>query len=83
MLFTTIRITNYTMKLVTKLKLAAVHNLCDAQDKSTEFMIQYMQDVCKVPFDAVINYLALPSGELEHLRTTVNDFTNFMADWME
>lgn len=30
---------------------------CDAEDKSTEFMIQYMQDYAKVSFDTVMNFL--------------------------
>ncbi len=71
------------MQLTTKLKLAAVHNWCDAEDKSTEFMIQYMQDVCKVSHDTVINYLSLPNPEINTLRTTVMKFIHFMTEWME
>ena len=70
------------MQLSTKLKLAAVHNWCDAEDKSTEFMIQYMQDVCKVSHDTVINYLSLPNPEINTLRTTVVKFADFMIQWM-
>ena len=51
------------MRYITKLKLAAVHQLCEAQDKSTEYTIQYMQDVCKVDLDTVIIYFGLCSGE--------------------
>ncbi len=45
------------MQYITKLKLAAVQQLCDAEDKSTEYMLQLMQDVCKVSLDTVLNYL--------------------------
>ncbi len=30
---------------------------CDENDKSTEFMIEYMQDFADVDFDTVIEYL--------------------------
>ncbi len=30
---------------------------CDTEDKSTEFMIQYMQDYARVNFDEVMNFL--------------------------
>ena len=30
---------------------------CDDNDKSTEFMIQYMQDKAKVSFETVMNFL--------------------------
>lgn len=55
------------MKHLTKLKLAVVHQICDAEDKSTEFMIQYMQAVCKVNHDRVLDYLSLPDEEIETL----------------
>lgn len=29
----------------------------DCEDKSTEYMIQYMQDVCRCTFDQVMEYL--------------------------
>ena len=45
------------MQYITKLKLAAVQQLCDAEDKSTEYMLQLMQDVCNVSLDTVLNYL--------------------------
>ena len=71
------------MKLITKLKLAAVHNLCEAQDRSTEFTIQYMQDVCKVSHETVMNYLSLPEPEKNSLKLIVIQFSEFMNDWME
>lgn len=30
---------------------------CDKHDKSTEFMLQYMQDVAKVDLDCVLGFL--------------------------
>lgn len=30
---------------------------CDWQDKSTEFMFQYMQDVANVSLDEVLNFI--------------------------
>jgi hypothetical protein len=45
------------MQYITKLKLAAVHQLCDAEDKSTEYMYQLMQDSCKVDLDTVNSYM--------------------------
>lgn len=64
------------MKYITKLKLAAIHQLCDAEDKSTEYMIQFMQDTCKVDFNTVIEYLSLEDKEINRLIKNVNDFVN-------
>ena len=61
------------MKYITKLKLAAVHQLCDEEDKSTEYMIQYMQDTCKVDYNAVMNYLMLPEPVKATLRKDINE----------
>lgn len=65
------------MKYITKLKLAAVHQYCDIEDKSTEFMYQFMQDAVGVDLDTVNNYLFL--GEQEHikLRNELNNFLEF------
>jgi len=62
------------MKYITKLKLAAMHQLCDVEDRSTEFMIQYLQDTCKVDLDTVMEYLTLPQQEKNTLRREVNGF---------
>lgn len=62
------------MKYITKLKLAAVHQLCDAEDRSTEYTIAYMQDMCKVDHDTVMSYLLLPENELNKLREEVMSF---------
>lgn len=45
------------MKHITKLKLAAVHQLCEAEDKSTEYMYQLMQDTVKVDLDTINAYM--------------------------
>ena len=45
------------MKTETKAKLEIAKQYCDDNDKSTEFMIQYMQDVAGVDHDCVMNYL--------------------------
>lgn len=65
------------MKYITKLKLAAIHQLCDAEDKSTEFMIQYMQDTCQVDHDCVMNYLMLSNEEHLRLWKELNEFIDF------
>jgi hypothetical protein len=46
------------MKKQTKEKLAEAKQYCDDNEKSTEFMIQYMQDFAGVDHDAVMAYLA-------------------------
>lgn len=46
------------MKKTTKAKLLAAQEYCDENDKSTEFMLQYMQDVAGVDLDCVINFLS-------------------------
>jgi hypothetical protein len=45
------------MKKETKAKLKEAQQYCDANDKSTEFMIQYMQDFAGVSFETVLKYL--------------------------
>lgn len=56
------------MKHITKLKLAAVHLYADTQDKSTEWMLQYMQNSCDVDSDCVMNYLQLSEKEKANLK---------------
>ena len=55
------------MKYITKLKLAAVHQLCDAEDKSTEYMLQIMQDTCDVDLNCCISYMNLSENEHSEL----------------
>jgi hypothetical protein len=45
------------VKETTKQLLKEAMDYCDENDKSTEFMIQYMQDCANVNHDCVINYL--------------------------
>jgi len=45
------------MKAVTKRKLKEAHKYCDEHDKSTEYMIAYMQGYAGVNHDCVMNYL--------------------------
>ncbi|MGK3946297.1 hypothetical protein ABK046_49085, partial [Streptomyces caeruleatus] len=45
------------MKPATLEKLKAAEQYCNDNDKSTMFMIQYMQDVARVSFDTVMKYL--------------------------
>jgi hypothetical protein len=50
------------MKAETKKKLKEAMDWCDEEDKSTEFMIQYMQDFAGVSHDCVIKYLTTDGG---------------------
>jgi hypothetical protein len=68
------------MKHITKLKLAAVHQYADAMDKSTEWMLQFMQDSCNVDLDCVMNYLQLPDKEMSSLKQEVNSFVDVMVE---
>ena len=45
------------MKAETKSNLEEAQRFCDDNDKSIEYMIQYMQDFANVDFDCVMNYL--------------------------
>lgn len=60
------------MKFETKLKLATIHQLCDAEDKSTEFMYQLMQEICNVSLDTINNYFMIPSEEKKILFKQIN-----------
>jgi len=40
-----------------KALLSEAQQYCDDLDKSTEFMLQYMQDFAQVDFDDVLDYL--------------------------
>jgi hypothetical protein len=66
------------MQYITKLKLAAVHQLCDAEDKSTEYTLQLMQDTCKLDLDTCLNYLKLDQDQHSKLFKEINDFTELM-----
>lgn len=45
------------MNLATRERLSAAEKWCNDNDKSTAFMIQFMQDEAKASFDTVMNYL--------------------------
>lgn len=45
------------MKAKTKQLLLEAEEYCNNNDKSTEFMLQYMQDFANVDLDCVINFL--------------------------
>lgn len=66
------------MKYITKLKLAAVHQLCDAEDRSTEYMLQLMQDTCDVDLDCCLWYMDLPDNEHSRLFEEVLILTEVM-----
>ena len=51
------------MKKKTKALLDEAKKYCDDNDKSTEFMIEYMQDVANVDLVCVLNYLELLEPE--------------------
>lgn len=51
------------MKAETKEKLFIAWDYCDENDKSTEFMLQYMQDVAGVDLDCVISFLEKTTDE--------------------
>lgn len=48
--------------------LELVQEECDEDDKSTEYMMQYMQDRCSVDFDTVMEFL---TGEPRRAECTV------------
>ena len=50
------------MKETTKQKLKEAQEYCEKEDKSTEFMIQYMQDFVGVGLKCVLNYLKKYGG---------------------
>lgn len=45
------------MNGLTKAKLKEAQAYCDRNDKSTEFMLQYMQDFAGVDLDVVLQFL--------------------------
>ena len=45
------------MKQITKEKLQQARDICDEEDRSTEYMIQFMQDHANVDFECVMSYI--------------------------
>ena len=68
------------MQHKTKLKLAAVHQICDVTDKSTEYMLQVMQDMCKVDLDTCVKYMELGEEEHKVLFEQVNAVAQIIVD---
>jgi len=64
------------------MKLAAVHQLCDAEDKSTEYTLQLMQDSCKVSLDTCIAYFKL-ENEHKTLFKELNELTALIVELSE
>lgn len=67
------------MKHITKLKLAAVYFFCEEEEKSTEYMIQFMQDTCKVDHDCVIKFLTVHEKEIPNLINETREFANVLG----
>lgn len=49
------KITEYPIEI--KNKLLAAWQYCDENDKSTEFMLEYMQDEANVDLDYIIDFI--------------------------
>lgn len=68
------------MTAETRNKLFEAWAYCDEEDKSTEFMIQYMQDYASVDFDCVMNFLTKTTddqrSEWYKLNNTLKPTTN-------
>lgn len=47
------------MKSKTKQLLIEAMQICDSEDRSTAYTIQFMQDYANVDFDCVMNFLRL------------------------
>jgi hypothetical protein len=45
------------MKEQTKKLLESAYQYCEERDKSTEFLIEYLQDVANVDLDCVLHFL--------------------------
>jgi len=45
------------MKNITRTMLQDACNLCDEEDRSTEYMLQFMQDYAHVDLDCALNFL--------------------------
>ena len=67
------------MKHIKKLKLAAVHQLCNAEGKSTGYMLQLMQDACNVKLDACIQFIQLPTKTHQELFNEVNELLEVLS----
>ena len=55
------------MKIETRNKLLEAWAYCDEEDKSTEFMLEYMQDFASVDLDCVLNFIQKTRDEERRL----------------
>jgi hypothetical protein len=53
------------MKESTKQILLDAWDWCDDEDKSTEFMLQYMSDVANIEYESVVDYIASNESNLD------------------
>ena len=51
------------MKNSTKTALYLAWQYCDDEDKSTEFMFQYMSDVANVSYDTAVDFVVENGGD--------------------
>lgn len=63
------------------MKLATAHQICVAEDKSPEYTIQFMIDMCKVDIGCVTNFLRLKQEEKEELYDAVNGVIEMVNNW--
>lgn len=65
------------MKAITRNRLFAAWQYCDDEDKSTEFMLQFMMDNAKVDMDCVVNFIENTTDEerTEWLKNLENENT--------
>lgn len=61
------------MKAETKIKLLEAWQYCDNQDKSTEFMLEYMQDFAGVDLDCVVKFIQKTNNEQRTIPRTTRD----------
>lgn len=51
------------MKATTETALYLAWQYCDDEDKSTEFMFQYMRDMSGMSYDKVVDFVITKGGE--------------------
>ena len=63
------------MKAETKRKLLEAWQYCDDEDKSTEFMLEYMQDFAEVGLDCVMNFIKKTTDKdrQDYIRALANE----------
>ena len=58
------------MKESTKQLLKEAEEICNAEDRSTEYMIQFMQDHANVDFECVMSYIRQTWKEKKSITST-------------